>query len=141
MSCRVVAVAAPLAMVAAACGHDHSGGADDAAAAARTVKIEMRDTSYSPAAVDVEPGETVRFVFTNTGKLPHDAFVGDEAAQSVHEDEMRGGGHHNGGGGDGITVESGKTAALTETFDEAGTTFIGCHEPCHWDAGMKVTVA
>jgi uncharacterized cupredoxin-like copper-binding protein len=138
---RLAAVVGLLALVAAGCGgHDHTSGAGDSAAAARTIRIEMRDTAYSPESIEVDKGETVRFVFTNKGTVPHDAFVGDAAAQTTHEEEMRadGGEHHH--GGDGVTVEPGKTADLTETFEQAGTTFIGCHEPGHWDAGMKLTV-
>ena len=101
----------------------------------------MRDIAYSPTAVTVKKGETVRFVFTNRGKLPHDAFVGDNAAQAAHEKKMRAAdGEHGEHGGGGITVEPGKTAELEETFDETGTTLIGCHEPGHYDAGMKITV-
>ena len=102
----------------------------------------MRDIAYSPTAVTVKKGDTVRFVFVNKGKLPHDAFIGDEAAQADHEEEMRAAdGEHGGHGSDGgITVEPGKTAELEETFDEAGTTLIGCHEPGHYEAGMKVAV-
>ena len=132
-----------LVVVVAACG----GSDGDAAgfgnsSSTKTVRIEMRDIAYSPDTVEVQKGDTVRFIFTNKGKLPHDAFVGDESAQAAHEEEMRGGGgdEHGGHGAGGVTVKPGKTAELEETFDKAGTTFIGCHEPGHYEAGMKITV-
>ena len=31
----------------------------------------------------------MRFVFENTGKVDHDAVIGDAAAQTEHEREMR----------------------------------------------------
>ena len=139
---KLLALVGLLAFVTAACGgggEGHSANSGTSSSATRTVNIEMRDIAYSPTAVEVAKGDTVRFVFTNMGKLPHDAFVGDASAQADHEEMMR-----SGGGGEhetaGVTVEPGKTAELEETFDKAGTTFIGCHEPGHYEAGMKITV-
>ena len=134
-------VAFPLlatALLVAACG-----GGSSTKAAGRTVNVEMRDIAFSPGQLDVRAGETVRFVFHNAGKVAHDAFVGDTKAQDDHEMEMRQAGdmadmHHSGNGG-GITVEPGKTAELTHTF-QAGDNLIGCHQPGHYAAGMKVTV-
>ena len=136
-----------VAVLGTACGTDHSGhAASGGGSATKTVQIEMRDLAYEPKAVSVDKGSTVRFVFTNKGKVAHDAFIGDEAAQMDHEQEMRDGsqggmaGMDHGGVDDGITVEPGKTAELTHTFSEAGTMLIGCHEPGHYAAGMKLTV-
>ena len=133
---RLALAAAALTSLAAC-----SSGGGDAKAADRTVEITMSDIAFAPAAVTVAKGETVTFRFTNTGKLTHDAFLGDAAAQAEHEKDMNAGGGHGGhGGDDAITVEAGKTGTLTHTFDEAGTTEIGCHEPGHYGAGMKVVV-
>ena len=33
-----------------------------------------------------------------------------------------------------------KQGSLTHTFSEVGTYIIGCHEPGHWESGMKATV-
>lgn len=141
-----VAVAvAGLALLAAACGGDDSatGAGGDAE---RTVEITMVDTAFEPSSVEVAAGESVRFVFTNDGEVAHDAFVGDTAAQADHEQQMRdaeddSGMDHEGGTDDGaVTVEPGDTAELTYTFDDAGTVEIGCHQPGHYDAGMKIDV-
>ncbi len=42
--------------------------------------------------------------------------------------------------GDGITVDPDESGELTYTFDQLGTIEIGCHQPGHYDAGMRVTV-
>jgi uncharacterized cupredoxin-like copper-binding protein len=127
-----------------ACGGktDTSGGQP-----AHVVAIEMRDIAFSPSAVTVPRGQKVRFVFSNKGKVTHDAFVGTERAQTAHEKEMRdgsgesmGGMHHGGHSGEGVTVEPGKTGELEVTFAEAEPTLIGCHQPDHYAAGMKVAV-
>jgi uncharacterized cupredoxin-like copper-binding protein len=112
-------------------------------AASRTVDIEMRDVAYSLPSVTVQAGETVKFVFHNAGQALHDAFLGDEAAQAEHEKEMRSAGSGSGGmgmGGDGIKVEPGKTGELTHTFQKGDSMVIGCHEPGHYAAGMKLPV-
>lgn len=51
-----------------------------------------------------------------------------------------GGGHGGGSDADAITVEPGDTGELTHTFDESGEFEIGCHEPGHYEAGMKIDV-
>ena len=143
---------AALALVAASCGGADDGDSEDATVgngdADRTVEIEMIDTAFEPAELEVEAGETIRFVFENSGEAPHDAFVGDTAAQADHEKEMReadddeghGGGHEENNAEDAITVEPGETGEVTYTFAEAGSVEIGCHQPGHYDAGMKIEV-
>lgn len=135
--------AAALLMLLAGCGsgHDESHGGS-AAEASRTVEVEMRDIAYEPAAVTVQAGETVKFVFRNVGEAVHDAFVGDGAAQAEHENDMRKSeGPHHGDDDHAVTVKPGDTASLTYTFDQPGSVLIGCHQPGHYQAGMKLTVA
>ena len=101
----------------------------------------MRDIAFSPASVTVPNGQPVRLVFHNTGKVAHDAFVGDEQAQMEHEREMgsaMGGMRHD--SGDAITVEPGKTGSLTHTFRSGDQLLVGCHQPGHYAAGMKIAV-
>lgn len=144
----VTALGAAAALLLAACGDDDSDTATTGSGT-RTIEIEMRDIEFSPDEVSVEPGETVRFVFENTGEIPHDAFIGDEAAQDEHEREMReadgdGGGMDMEGddaaGEDGITVEPGETGELTHTFQEGDELLIGCHQAGHYEAGMRVMI-
>ena len=140
----LIAVLAVSALVAA-CGSDSGGHAGHAASgngdAVRTVKVEMRDIEYSISTLDVAKGDTIKFEFTNTGKLEHDAFIGDESAQSEHESSMMEDGamdHHS--DANALTVKPGKTGSLTHTFDAAGETVIGCHEAGHYAGGMKIVV-
>jgi uncharacterized cupredoxin-like copper-binding protein len=132
-------LAVPL-LVAGACGGDHSES--HGATASRTVEVEMRDVAYEPTSVAVKPGETVKFVFHNVGEAVHDAFIGDEAAQAEHEQEMRdgGGGHHGGGDDHAVTVKPGKTESMTYTFKGGESLVIGCHQPGHYQAGMKMSL-
>lgn len=153
---RMLFAAAALAVVTAACGGgngDHSamdmdkstGTTGGAAAASRTVEVDMVDIAFEPKTLSVQRGERVEFVFHNKGKLAHDAFIGDTAAQADHEKEMHEGKEGSMAGGHGmgetvITVDPGKTGSLTYTFAEPGTLEIGCHQVGHYAAGMKIAV-
>lgn len=153
------ALAAALVLVAAACGGSGDDGvvadspqSTSAGSGARTVEVTMADIAYKPATISVKDGETVRFVFRNEGKLAHDAFIGDEAAQMDHEkqmsstdtmagmDTMNGTDNATGGDANGITVDPGKSGELTYTFRSGEDVLIGCHQPGHYKAGMKLTV-
>jgi uncharacterized cupredoxin-like copper-binding protein len=153
----LVVLAGAAALLAAACGGD--GDTDNSLtgsptttgdAEARTVEVDMVDNAYEPATLTVETGETVDFTFTNSGDVDHDAFIGDADAQMAHEEEMRAGeeesdddmGGHTGDEDDedAVVVEPGETGEIAYTFAEPGTIEIGCHEPGHYDAGMKVIV-
>jgi len=100
----------------------------------------MVDIAFEPKELKVAKGEKVTFRFTNSGKLAHDAFIGDRAAQQEHEKEMgdKHGGH--GSADDAVTVKPGGKAQLTYTFDESGKFEVGCHQPGHYAAGMKIDV-
>ncbi len=135
-----------VSMLASGCGggsHDSDESHGRAAESTRTIEVTMKDIAYDPAAVTVKAGETVKFVFRNDGKIRHDAFIGDEAAQAEHEKEMREqgsdgmDGHH---GDEAITVDPGQTGSLTHTFKAGDALVIGCHEVGHYAAGMKLTI-
>ena len=135
----VLAVAFVPGPVVASPGHGPVEPPAPAHGEERRVDLEMQDIAFSPTALDVKLGETVTFVFTNKGRLVHDAFIGDKAAQDHHAQEMReSGGSHNHAHEGGVTVPPGQKGALRYRFDKLGTLEIGCHEPGHYEAGMKV---
>lgn len=128
-------------LLAAACGSSSDDTGTAAVDGARTIEIEMRDIAFAPDTITVAAGEEVRFVFHNTGKVDHDAFIGDEMAQADHADEMNDDGDmHHGDDEDAVTVEPGETGTLTYTFDAGDDVLIGCHQPGHYAAGMTVRV-
>ena len=138
---RALLLAAALAAVStsAACGSDNPEPSADG----RTIAVQMTDNRYSPTSFDVEKGETVTFEFVNAGQMTHEAYLGDEQAQDDHAGEMMSGGDHSmdmGGDDDVLTVEPGDTRTMTRTFDAAGIVVIGCHQPGHWESGMKAMV-
>ncbi len=167
VTARRTSLAAAAVLAAAgltACGGGSAGGSDDAGLAAdpsaggpRSIEIDMTDNEFSPARLEVEADETVRLVFNNEGEATHDAVIGDEAAQAAHEAEMRatdstesshdpaaGMDHGSGGKGESeegaVTLEPGETGEITHTFAAGDELIIGCHEPGHYEAGMKIAV-
>lgn len=136
---------AALLLLAVGCGTDHHE-ASSPSAAPRTVAVTMVDSRFEPAAITVRRGEKVTFQFTNRGSVLHEAFFGDEAEQDAHAstmtsmamgDDTGGMDHHHSMA---LRVEPGATEIVTETFDDAGAVIIGCHQPGHYEAGMKATV-
>lgn len=111
----------------------------------RTIEVEANDEfRFVPEEITVEAGETITFVITNTGAIPHDFTLGDQATQDAHEEEMAEmvasgemGDHTD---PNAVVLEAGETKELTWKFTEAGTVLIGCHQPGHYAAGMKGSV-
>ena len=143
-------------LVAAACGGD-AGTKAGSSGAARVVAITMTDMAYNPTAITVTKGETVTFRFQNNGEAIHEAVIGDAEYQMDHAASMTGstmtgstmttmsdhgdGMDHAGRGADNmVTVKPGKSGEMRYRFDEGGTILIGCHQPGHYEAGMKAAV-
>jgi Cu+-exporting ATPase len=113
----------------------------------RTVVVNTDNSlDFSTDRIQVKAGETVAFVISNTGDLPHEFVIGDEAEQAEHEAEMatEGGEEagHNEGQANSVDVPPGETVTLIYTFDEddAGETLFGCHVPGHYAGGMYGTI-
>ncbi len=129
-------------------------GGDKGAARSQTIDIAMTDNAYQPTKFSVPKGETVTLRFTNDGTVRHEAVLGDDSQQQAHHEKMssstmsdgmdmdHGNTDHGSGSDDtdAVTVEPGKTGSITTTFDGSGTVLIGCHEPGHWEDGMKATI-
>ncbi len=78
---KTLTLAIAAALVAAACGtavddFPTDVGGDDI----RVVAVTMSEFSFSPAVVEVEQGETVRFVVTNDGVAEHEFELSNDAA-------------------------------------------------------------
>jgi uncharacterized cupredoxin-like copper-binding protein len=108
------------------------------------VRIEVTLTDafrIEPCNMTVPAGVPVTFVVTNSGAIAHEFFLGDEAAQAAHAEEMLtmgGAAMHD--EPDGITLAPGETKELTHTFATPGQYLAGCHVPGHYPAGMKAVI-
>jgi uncharacterized cupredoxin-like copper-binding protein len=122
-----------------------AGGPADATQAARTVKVTTLDAmTFQPSRINVSAGETVTFVVTNTGRAVHDFTLGDAAMQQQHADAMAhipaGMAHDS---PNSVTLPRGEAKQLTWRFGDTATLEYGCHQPRHYQAGMRgqITVA
>lgn len=136
----LTAAAAAIFLVVAACGGDDGVKGAAGGEADRTVEIEMVDIAFKPNQLSVKAGETIRFVFLNRGEIEHEAVIGDEEAQAAHKEGVHGGGYGGSKQAPRVEVFPGETGELTHTFEKPGQLLIGCHEPGHYDAGMRVDI-
>lgn len=120
-----------------------AGSVDESEPAdARTVQVTLNDDmTVELSQTEFAVGETVMFDVTNAGSVRHELYLGEEAAQAQHAEEMAemggGMGHDEPGG---VSVGPGAAETLEYTFDQAGELLAGCHEPGHYEAGMVTSV-
>ncbi|WP_417545607.1 cupredoxin domain-containing protein [Marinobacter sp.] len=143
-------------------GHGHSatsGEPGKASDASRSITVEMYDNYYEPEAIEVKPGETVRFVVQNKGQLVHEFNIGTPDMHEAHQKEMKmmvehgviQGGRLNhdmmemdmGNGQsmkhddpNSVLLEPGESQEVVWTFSEKGNIEFACNVPGHYQAGM-----
>lgn len=103
----------------------------------RTVRIGIHYSAFSLAAIDMAPGETVRFVVSNADPIDHEFIIGDQAVQIAHERGTEA--FHPPRAGE-ITIPAGTTVETTYTFDAVDLIF-GCHLPGHYAYGMRGAIS
>ncbi|HDZ38219.1 MAG TPA: copper-binding protein [Marinobacter sp.] len=169
VSSKFVIAAFAMSMSAAALGagthgDEHGHGAKNgepgkASDANRAVTVEMHDNYYEPDAIEVKPGETVRFVIKNKGSLVHEFNIGTPAMHESHQKEMMKMVQHGviqGGKlnrdmmemdmGDGtsmkhddpnsVLLEPGESKEVIWKFSEKGDIEFACNVPGHYQSGM-----
>ncbi len=130
-------------------GGKHAGGHDDdhamvygvpgeAAQVSRTIEVQAADNMrYTPAAITVRRGETVKFVVKNTGKLPHEFVLGNAQSLKEHAETMRRYPDMEHDDPNMVKMAPGGTGTLIWKFTRAGTVEFACLIPGHYEAGMK----
>lgn len=119
------------------------GREGDPKKASRTVKIDMSDKlRFSPANLTIKPGETVRFVVKNSGKLKHEMVLGGMQELIQHAELMK---KHPTMEHDEpymAHVAPGRSETMVWQFTNAGDFYFGCLVPGHFEAGMigKISV-
>ena len=148
----ILALGLPMSAAWAGAGHGSGHGHDTVVSAAgqvgslkkvsRTIKINTLDTMrYDKDNIQAKPGETIRFVVTNTGKIKHEFAIGTREEQIEHAAMMVSMPDMNHEEGNAITLEAGETKELIWQFGKAGAVEIACHLPGHYEAGMKAKVS
>ncbi len=141
-----------IAVVLGACSGGSTSTASPSAATASPVAggssgtaveviVKLTDAlTMEPASISVKAGVPVRFVVTNSGAADHEFFLGDEAAQAGHGEEMSGMAGMGHDDPTGIGLKAGETKTLEYTFAKAGSYLAGCHVNGHYAAGMMATI-
>ncbi len=143
----LLASATVAALLLTACGTDRTADTGAAAVGSTVIDVTMTDMAFTPTVVEVKTGESVRFRFRNDGQVVHEAVIGDDAFQQGHAEEMVTMGssadsmrHASGDQPEALVLRPGETGEMTYEANAAGRLLIGCHQPGHWEAGMKATI-
>lgn len=109
----------------------------------RTIKVEANDSMrFIHDPINVKTGETIKFVITNTGAIPHEFSIGTKDEHSAHGKMMMANpGMHHGPGGSAITIAPGETETLIWFFEEAWEVEAACNIPGHYQSGMHSPVS
>ena len=149
MTSRRLLLLPAVAVLVAACSSVGStpGAASDepssapSAAAQTRIAVTLNDNlKMDPASMTVPMGVPVTFVVRNAGAVQHEFYLGDDAAQAEHEQEMMSMGGMRHDEPEGIGLAPGETKELTYTFATAGQVIAGCHEDGHYGGGMKAAI-
>ena len=83
--------------------------------------------TFSPSEVRIAPGETITFVVTTMGPYVHEFKVGPAAEVAADSDAAP----------EIADIGMMQTKSLTYTFSDPGPFAFACHEPGHYEAGMR----
>ena len=108
----------------------------------RTINIDANDNMrFMHAPLNIKDGETIKFVVTNKGAIPHEFSIGTKDEHMAHGEMMMANPNmKHGSGGQAITIEPGKTEVLIWSFEEAWQVEAACNIPGHYQAGMHSSV-
>jgi len=121
------------------------------------IVVKMTNMTFEPATITVHVGDTATFRFVNSDTVPHEAVIGDAAYQARHAAMMnsmtttstipaehgrsRAASLHPGmNDPNAVTVAPGATGTIVYSFGKVTQLQIGCHEPGHYEAGMKAII-
>jgi uncharacterized cupredoxin-like copper-binding protein len=118
--------------------HQMIGEPGDPAKISRSVKVDMNDTMrFVPSSIAVKPGEVIRFLVTNSGKVKHEMVIGTAAELKEHAQAMARFPMMEHEEPNQVTLAPGASGTLVWKFDQAGTVDFACLQPGHFEAGMK----
>lgn len=125
-------------------GHGHAreesaiGQPGKVAKVTRTINVDMADTMrFTPAAISVKQGETIKFVIKNSGKVKHEFSLGTEAELKEHYEAMKKFPEMEHDEPSKISLAPGKQGEIIWHFTKAGDVNFACLYPGHYDAGMR----
>lgn len=143
-------LAAPLLLHPAAHSHEErghgaastlAGRAGLAADVTREIGIGMLDTMrFTPGALAVRQGQTVRLNVRNLGQAMHEIVLGTDEEIARHRLAMQRDGAMAHGAPNMAHVAPGEQGEIVWTFGRPGTLQYACLLPGHFEAGMAGTI-
>jgi uncharacterized cupredoxin-like copper-binding protein/Cu/Ag efflux protein CusF len=113
------------------------GRAGDPGRVDRTLKLDMRDEMrFIPAALNVQQGETIRFVVHNSGKIMHELVIGTMQDLNEHAELMKKFPDMEHDEPYMAHVKPGETEEIVWQFSRAGEFHYACLIAGHFEAGM-----
>lgn len=115
--------------------HEHAdylgfGRPGQEADVSRTVKLSAGDEmNYAMPSLSIKQGDTVRFVFTNTGSGTHEFFVADEDTLRQIDAMRAGNPDQSLDRPYGVRVKAGESKTIVWRFDRSGSFQLACHMP------------
>ncbi|MDP1989755.1 MAG: cupredoxin family protein [Syntrophales bacterium] len=107
----------------------------------RTIRVDMKDAMrFIPDRISIKPGETVRFLVTNSGKLKHEMTLGNMKKLKEHAELMRKFPDMEHADPNQITLDPGKSGEVIWQFTTEGAFYYGCLQSGHFEAGMIGTI-
>ena len=106
---------------------------------ARAINITMNDEMrFSPRQITIRPGETVKLVVKNAGKIKHELVLGTAKELAEHAELMQKFPEMEHEDPNAVTVEPGATGVLLWKFTaKPGEYDFSCLVPGHYEAGMR----
>jgi uncharacterized cupredoxin-like copper-binding protein len=136
-----------LVYAAGAAAHERHGGSSagepgDPKKPSREIVVLMSEMDYSPAIIEVNRGEQVRFVIRNVGTEPHEFLLATMAENLKHGEAMKKNPDMEHDEPNGVRLGAKKSGEILWKFSKAGTFEYSCLIPTHREYGMvgKVVV-
>jgi uncharacterized cupredoxin-like copper-binding protein len=113
------------------------GGRGNPAEVSRTIRVDAKDIGFMMKQIQVKAGETIRFVVTNKGQIPHEFAIASakeheehsammaQMPDMVHEEPNV------------ISLKPGETKELVWRFGSDTGIEFSCNLPGHREQGMK----
>ena len=113
------------------------GRQGDPGKATRTIRVRMTDDMrFTPAAIVVKRGETIRFVVGNDGKVLHEMVLGTKKAIAEHAEAMKKFPGMEHADANMAHVQPGRRGEIVWQFTQPGAFAFACLQPGHYEAGM-----
>ena len=113
------------------------GRAGDPRKVTRTIRVRVSDAMrFTPSEFTVKPNQTVRFVISNSGQVPHEMVIGTAEELKKHAELMRKFPEMEHDEAYIAHVKPGKAGEIVWQFTKPGEYRFACLVAGHFDAGM-----